>query len=659
VLLLSLTRVGDPDAWGHLTQGREIWEARGLPETEALTYPATERPYTYTSWLFGVVCYLVHLAAGGAGLVLLKAGLVTLAFGLLLADALVPHRNRAVAVAAASAAVLLSQYRFVLRPDLMAMVFLAFSILSLNAYVYERRRLVFFLPLVHWLWANSHSSIVLMLVPYLAHLVGGVLQIRFERGAGRSPSFPTAKQLGVVGLLLVLSLAATLANPNSTGQLFVGGEILAQPSYSSGILELQPPTPSQKMALVAVAACVLGSFALRWQPAAIVDLLVVLPFLVLPFFGSRFAFYAGFVGAPVLARNVSSFLRRRNRYRRCGARAAAAAFAGWLVVYGSLALARVEPFGATATGFGLGFDTRWMPKGAVEYMDEKGIEGRVFNTFRFGQYVLWTGFPRRTVFIEGRGALPPDVLERYARLPRSPQILEQFWAEYRFESVLLENRTWVLGRGPIREASGIPVSRRTWALVYWDDVSRLLLRRGGRYQSVIDEDEYEHVDPRLDDEAFARLLEAGRPVDGLVSDLDRNLEETGSRRARRYAQMLAERLFREGVQLYLGARLAEARQRFEAALDLDATSPDAWSNLGYVHFDTGALEEAKTSFERALSLAPDHGNSHYGLAMTCRKRGERDMAILHFRRYLELVPAGRFTDRARLELAALERTVSP
>jgi Tfp pilus assembly protein PilF len=176
---------------------------------------------------------------------------------------------------------------------------------------------------------------------------------------------------------------------------------------------------------------------------------------------------------------------------------------------------------------------------------------------------------------------------------------------------------------------------------------------------VIDEDEYEHVDPRLDDEAFARLLEAGRPVDGLVSDLDRNLEETGSRRARRYAQMLAERLFREGVQLYLGARLAEARQRFEAALDLDATSPDAWSNLGYVHFDTGALEEAKTSFERALSLAPDHENSHYGLAMTCRKRGERDMAILHFRRYLELVPAGRFTDRARLELAALERTVSP
>jgi hypothetical protein len=357
VLLLSLTRVGDPDAWGHLTQGREIWEARGLPETEALTYPATERPYTYTSWLFGVVCYLVHLAAGGAGLVLLKAGLVTLAFGLLLADALVPHRNRAVAVAAASAAVLLSQYRFVLRPDLMAMVFLAFSILSLNAYVYERRRLVFFLPLVHWLWANSHSSIVLMLVPYLAHLVGGVLQIRFERGAGRSPSFPTAKQLGVVGLLLVLSLAATLANPNSTGQLFVGGEILAQPSYSSGILELQPPTPSQKMALVAVAACVLGSFALRWQPAAIVDLLVVLPFLVLPFFGSRFAFYAGFVGAPVLARNVSSFLRRRNRYRRCGARAAAAAFAGWLVVYGSLALARVEPFGGSKAGSSTRFDS--------------------------------------------------------------------------------------------------------------------------------------------------------------------------------------------------------------------------------------------------------------------------------------------------------------
>src|SRR5574341_2041582 len=88
---LAVTRVEDPDAWTHLALGRLMVEARGLPAHEVLVYPSGTLPYHNTEWLFDVVLYVAFRLTDLAGVVLLKAATVALAFWILFKDATLPR----------------------------------------------------------------------------------------------------------------------------------------------------------------------------------------------------------------------------------------------------------------------------------------------------------------------------------------------------------------------------------------------------------------------------------------------------------------------------------------------------------------------------------------------------------------------------------------
>jgi hypothetical protein len=140
--VLGLRHIGDFDVWTHLAHGRAIVEARGFPGHEPFTYPGATLPYYNTEWLWGVVLYAAHGAGGAAAVVLLKALLVALAAWLLwctamLAPATEQERHpirAAVAMAIVVAALLAMRYRFVERPDVALMVFIAATLYALDAY---------------------------------------------------------------------------------------------------------------------------------------------------------------------------------------------------------------------------------------------------------------------------------------------------------------------------------------------------------------------------------------------------------------------------------------------------------------------------------------------------------------------------------------------
>jgi tetratricopeptide (TPR) repeat protein len=70
---------------------------------------------------------------------------------------------------------------------------------------------------------------------------------------------------------------------------------------------------------------------------------------------------------------------------------------------------------------------------------------------------------------------------------------------------------------------------------------------------------------------------------------------------------------------------------------------------------TGQVERAQWSAMVALALAPDVGELHRLLGDIERELGNVDQALVHYRRYLELVP-GRHRDQLRVEgiIAELE-----
>jgi hypothetical protein len=594
VFIVALCKVSDPDAWLHLSLGKLIWELKGLPELEPFTYPALETPFYYSSWLFGILCYALDTHFGVYGLVLLKATVLALAFYILLKDSLRPYNNYVVAVIVMTAALVLSDFRFVLRPDMFFMVFLSFSIFSLNAFLYDNKKYIYLLPIVHMLWANTHSSITVMFVPFFAFIGGGLIQ-KYLGGKGINfQHTPSSKQLRIMALVFFVSLAATLLNPYFTGQYFYGSQFLSTPWYTQNIIELRPLDEERKLTLYAITVVVLASFLLTRKRFSLIHFFLVVPFLFLAFNSIRFIFIIAITAFPVMARNIAGSLESKGWKPSKVLTAVAVAC---VVLYGSVTVAR----SVGNRQFGFGFNYVLMPRGAVEYMDRKNIYGKVLNPFHFGQYITWESYPRRTVFVDARGHLPVDMLDKMLRFKISRPVLDGLYEEYGFESVLIDYANSTVPYAPS--------SHPRWALVYWDDTALLYLRRGGRYDAVVRDDEYRFVKPEMSPLHLGEDFQSEEYMDNLIDELARTVHDTGSSRAH--------------------------------------------TLLGFAYYTAGEFEPSLEHFISAIGPEPRNTTAHYGLGLLYRRLGDPVRAKKHFQKCLKIERSGWLADEAKNRLAEL------
>ncbi|MBP1636965.1 MAG: putative system TPR-repeat lipoprotein [Acidobacteria bacterium] len=98
---------------------------------------------------------------------------------------------------------------------------------------------------------------------------------------------------------------------------------------------------------------------------------------------------------------------------------------------------------------------------------------------------------------------------------------------------------------------------------------------------------------------------------------------------------------------YARGELIEAEALYQRAIALEDDLFEAYFNLGNVHHDLGRLDDAAACYEDALALNPEYAEAHFYLAVTLEKQGRSERARPHWRRYLELAPAGEWVELAR------------
>lgn len=213
---------------------------------------------------------------------------------------------------------------------------------------------------------------------------------------------------------------------------------------------------------------------------------------------------------------------------------------------------------------------------------------------------------------------------------------------------------------------------------------------------------------RRPDEAIAllaeRLREGGERARFLPLLIDAHLRAGENEQAELVCQQAlhqepnrASTWNRCGLVDLAAGRIAIALQRFERAYTLDPEFVDAWINHGQVALDhrdfeeaerlfaaaiehqpdrydalvergialraLGRLDEARFSYERAISIAPSRPEAHYDLGLLYveapRDRMDLTRALGHFQRFLELAPrelrAAR--DAARAQVERLQATL--
>jgi len=111
--------------------------------------------------------------------------------------------------------------------------------------------------------------------------------------------------------------------------------------------------------------------------------------------------------------------------------------------------------------------------------------------------------------------------------------------------------------------------------------------------------------------------------------------------------MLAELLYRAGD-------LTAARERYYAAVELDADHLEARSSLGCVLAELGDHELALAALDGVLRQQPDYADAHWHLAGVLHDVGREAESRRHLRTFLALAPESPWATTARERLAAAD-----
>jgi tetratricopeptide (TPR) repeat protein len=566
--------------------------------------------------------------------------------------------STAVACAVLIPTLLAVRHRFVERPDLVLMVFLAFTTYALDAYVREGRRTLYALPALQLLWVNMHPSIVVGVVPFVAVLAGGAL----EAAAGRRwaiaiPGTPSPHQLRVVGAVLAAVLAASLLNPYGVDAFVAPFRLGAATWFRHEVVELQPPRLGQDPAPFAIAALLALGFVVTVRRLCVVSVLLVLPFAALAFSARRFIFLFAVVSAPVLARHVRLHLGRVSeaRARRLELPAALVA-AGLLAGVMALWAARAGPMSDPLKEPGFGINRVTVPEGALDYLRRAGVSGRVFNTFQWGGYIAWRDFPRLVPFMDGRGAVPDGLLDEAMVVRRDPGRLDRLRSTYGFEVAIVDYAllpSSVAGAPPDVDVSW---SSPRWALVYWDDLALVYLRRDGPLAALVQRDEYRLVRPANGAQQLRGRLDAGVPLAAVEAELRRNVADTGSSMGLALLGFLYNAAGRH-------ADAVEALRRVRAYPVGWSNLPNAYRGLGFAYERLGQPASALEYYTKAAEL-DESADVLHSLGVLAARTGDDGRAVPWLERALEKDPnllaaypvliaayrrAGRPADAGRLE----------
>jgi hypothetical protein len=393
--------LNDGDTFTHIAVGRWIAQHRTLPFADPFSLTARGRDWVPHEWLAELVFARLYAGFGWGGVVLLT-GIAAAAALALLAQNLARTLGPFAAVAGALAAFSLTAAHFLARPHVIAWPLL---VVWMAAVVGARDRgrvpSLALLP-VMTLWCNLHGGFVVGL------LFVGLLASEAVFAAPASARWRTAARWG---RFFGLAGVAALMSPNGIGALLLPLRMLRMPFALGSIGEWRPVNFARFDPLEAwIALAILAGlcFGIRLPLSRV---LMVLLLLWLALTHVRNEELVGLIGPLVVAAPLAvqlglpasaskPILRCVGRRRTLGfAAVAAPVVCGFLAMIAVFASGRSGPSGELA------------PVAAVEAARRSGLDGAVFNSGRFGGYLMLNGIP---TFVDGRADLFGDAfLRRY------------------------------------------------------------------------------------------------------------------------------------------------------------------------------------------------------------------------------------------------------
>ncbi len=440
----------DPDAWFHLSLGRQMVETGGIPATESTCAVSEGRPFTNHEWLYDLGLWEAWAAGGPAGTTawrVLLAGLLTglsAAFALRLGAGILPT------ILTVLLALPVVRPYLDLRPHVAGYALALVFVHLLWARGRPGILRIVALCGVAAVWANVHGSFP------LAPILAGMRLLR--PGTGES-----TRDRGAWAAAALATAAATLLNPWGPA-LYATVAHHGMPVHRMATewasWDFGASLPRDACFLLLCGGALAG-FLARDRRRDLDELALLLVFLV-PVLSSEKFVPGLLVGAtPILAAHLSRWRAFRSPVPVVAAFAALGA-----------AVAVVPP-GISVAG---GFSYVEQPREALAYIRDAGLRGRVFHPFIAGGYVGFAGLPALQPFIDGRLYIhDADGVATYAKALQDYDGFRSLTSRFGFAAVLIDRQDaefGVLSDGLSRDAA--------YRLAWLDDRFAMWLPKGER-----------------------------------------------------------------------------------------------------------------------------------------------------------------------------------
>ncbi len=451
----------DNDLWGHVLFGGQILATGAIPRVDTYSYTVPGQPWMNHEWLSQIVLAAAYRWAGSPGLLLLKFGIATLTFLLLLS--MIRQRSATPYIwgSVGLLAVAVLARGFAIRPQIFTYCGAALTLWLIDRYRRGEQQALWFFPLLFLAWANLHGGFILGLG------ILGFYSCATLMSDGGRPWQPW--------VAVIASVAVTTLNPYGPRLLlYIWNEL----SRTHPITEWQraAPTDAAQFAFFVLFAALVATLPLRrhWRDDGWEAVLAVGVGLLALRHQRHTPVFALCAAAPLAAQleQARDWIARRSSF-------ALSASAQRVVSFGIVALALLQ---LSLTGMRLRrdalrvvYDPGDYPVAAVRALRDAGASLNLAVPLDWGEYVLWFLTPQVKVSLDGRFATvfpEPVVEDNFAFFTSAPtwrRLLEQ----YPTEAVLLP-ANW---SSPIRSAPG-------WQRVYGDAVAEIFVRseRAGALQ---------------------------------------------------------------------------------------------------------------------------------------------------------------------------------
>jgi hypothetical protein len=474
----------DTDTWWHLAAGRWMVENQQILKVDVFSHTRLGSAWEYPGWLIQIPMYLIYDKFGPGGLNIWTALIVTMAFAILwpiLRGG--PFLRAALILFAAT----VSAVYWSARPHLITFLLSAVFIVVFEHFrlLPERSRplLALLLPIMMILWVNSHGGFIIGFLIWGVYWMSACGQVAYgmvvkwrgkndQSGQGIDVRHP-AIFLTLIGAALVI---VALINPNGVSIFVYPFKTIGITALQDYIQEWQSPNfhqlhvqPFAWMLLVSLIVLGFSRQRVTFVDLALTTVLAYLGMLA----GRNIAIFS--LAAPLLlSRHLDpitaslsrktgvNFNRPANKTRRI---INATLFLLILLAVGYKVL-MIVPVHVNEDLL-----RNDLPAAAVQYLKEHPQPGKLFNSYNWGGYLLWS-LPEYPVFIDGRTDLYDDeMITQWLQVMGAKEGWENVLSDYGINLILVEKDATL---------AHVLDFAQTWHLTYQDDHAVIYRRMSER-----------------------------------------------------------------------------------------------------------------------------------------------------------------------------------